>query len=220
MEPINQKSCCQWILQVHKNILLFLETFHHPFECSFFFPLLPLTKHCDNFLPHTFSWKHWSLAPIVYVCVWGGRILGMYVCIFLFLTRCLFLSPVLFSVFNLWPEEKQSTQTIKKLFWKGCLKCHRTQGLMSNLSKPGINAAAKTFGTAGALKKAVAPGCYPSGSLGVDMSPGNSSEVPHYVSCALQVRVGDRDPLSCSGTEVSGNEFWSLSACLWTGMLI
>lgn len=156
MEPINQKSHCQWILQVHKNILLFLETFHHPFECSFFFPLPPLTKHCDNLFPHAFSCKHWSLALIVYVCG-GGRILGMYVCIFLFLTQCLFLSPVLFSVFNLWPEEKQRTQTIKKLFWKGFLKWHRTQGLMSNLSKPGINATAKTFGTAAALNKAVAP---------------------------------------------------------------
>lgn len=110
----------------------------------------------------------------------------MCICIYLFLTQCLFLSLVWFSVFNLWPEENQSTQTVKE----GCLKWHRTQGLMSHLSKPGINATAEMFGSAETLKKAVAPDCYLSGSLGVDMSPGNSSEVPHYVSCALQVREG------------------------------
>lgn len=65
---------------------------------------------------------------------------------------------------------------------------------MSNLSKPGMNATAEMFGTAEALQKAVAPDCYPSGSLGVDMSPGNSSEVPHYVSRALQVRAGTHYP--------------------------
>lgn len=151
-------------------------------------------------IPFFFPFHHWQSTVVIcslmpfpenidlwpWLCM--GRVLGM--CLIYFLTLCLFLSPVLFSVFNLWPEEKQSTQTIKNLFWKGCLKWHRTQGLMINLSKPGINATTEVFGTAEALKKAVAPDCYPSGSLGVDMSPGHSSEVPHYVSCALQVRVG------------------------------
>lgn len=61
---------------------------------------------------------------------------------------------------------------------------------MSNLSKPGVNATAETFGAAETLKKAVAPGCYPTALLGEERSPGNSSEVPHYASFALQVRVG------------------------------
>lgn len=61
---------------------------------------------------------------------------------------------------------------------------------MSNLSKPGVNATAETFGAAEMLRKAVAPGCYPTASLGEERSPGNSSEVPHYASFALQARVG------------------------------
>lgn len=105
-----------------------------------------------------------DLWPWLCMCVCG--ILGMCICIYLFLAWCLFLSPVLFSVFNLWPEEKQSTQTIKKLFRKGCLKWHRTQGLMSNLSKSGIKATAEMLGTAETLKKAVASDCYPSGISG------------------------------------------------------
>lgn len=28
-----------------------------------------LCYHCDNLFPHAFSWKHWSLALTVYVCV-------------------------------------------------------------------------------------------------------------------------------------------------------
>lgn len=53
---------------------------------------------------------------------------------------------------------------------------------MSNLSKPGINATAETFGTAETLEKAVARDCYPFASPGVDMSPGNSSEVSLIMS--------------------------------------
>lgn len=53
---------------------------------------------------------------------------------------------------------------------------------MSNLSKPGINATTETFGTAETPKKAVARDCYPFASPGVDMSPGNSSEVSLIMS--------------------------------------
>lgn len=60
---------------------------------------------------------------------------------------------------------------------------------MNNLSKPGVNATTETFGTAETVRKAVAPDCYPTASLGKEMSPGDSSEVPHYTSFALQVRV-------------------------------
>lgn len=61
---------------------------------------------------------------------------------------------------------------------------------MSNLSKPGVNATSETFGAAEMLRKAVAPGCYPTASMGEEVSPGNSSEVPHCASFSLQVRVG------------------------------
>lgn len=71
MKPINQKSHCQWILQVHKNILLFLETFHHPFKCSFFFPLPPVTKHCDEFIPSCLFLKTLISGPDR-VCMGGG----------------------------------------------------------------------------------------------------------------------------------------------------
>lgn len=52
------------------------------------------------------------------------------------------------------------------LFWKGGLKWHRTQGLMSNPSKSGINATAEMLGTAERLKKAAASDRYPSGISG------------------------------------------------------
>lgn len=85
---------------------------------------------------------------------------------------------------------------------------------MSHLSKPGIKyATAEMFGTAETLKKAVAPDCDPSGSLGVDMSPGNSSEVPHYVSCTLQVRVGT-EPYYPAAAQRSVEMSSGVSACL------
>lgn len=42
---------------------------------------------------------------------------------------------------------------------------------MSNLSKPGVNATAEACGAAEVLRKAVAPGCYPTVSLGEETSP-------------------------------------------------
>jgi len=80
MKPINQKSHCQWILQVHKNILLFLETFHHPFKCSFFFPLPPVTKHCDEFIPSCLFLKTLISGP----GRGGGWVVGVCICIYLF----------------------------------------------------------------------------------------------------------------------------------------
>lgn len=83
---------------------------------------------------------------------------------------------------------------------------------MSNLSKPGVNAAAEACGAAEALRKAGAPGCYPTASLGEETSPEPPPCSPSLCWLCLVSEVGDRGTPSHNGVEVCGNEVWSLSA--------
>lgn len=108
-------------------------------------------------------------------------------CICLFLSR---LAPAAVRCSSLVAWGKTEHASYEKVFLKGCLKWHRTQGLMSNLSKPGVNAAAEACGAAEALRKAGAPGCYPTASLGEETSPDPPPAALHYAGFALWVRLG------------------------------
>lgn len=97
---------------------------------------------------------------------------------------------------------KDRHTSCKKVFLRGYLKGHRTQGLMSSLSKPGVNATTETFSRAETLGKAVAPACYPFASLGDEMSPGNSSDCASLCLFCFASKGEDGDRLFHSGVEV------------------
>lgn len=102
---LTRKVIANGILQVHKNILLLLETFHCPFKVPFSF----LCHQCDGFIPSCLLLKSLISGPD-HGCGCGGAV-G--VCIYICLLPSLF-APAMFSAFNSWPEEKQSTQAIKR----------------------------------------------------------------------------------------------------------
>lgn len=137
-------------------------------------------------------------------------------CICLFLSR---LAPAAVRCSSLVAWGKTEHASYEKVFLKGCLKWHRTQGLMSNLSKPGVNAAAEACGAAEALRKVRAPGCHPTASLGEETSPEPPCS-PSLCCLCLVSEGGDRGTPSHNGAEVCGNEVWSLSAFVWAVLLL
>lgn len=192
------------------KILLFLETFHHPFKCSFSFHLPPVTMHCDKFSPACLFLKTLISGPDhVCVCMWG--VAGMCIPIYLFLSH---FAPGVVQCIWLMAWGKTEHTSYKNVFLKCYLKWHRTQGLTSNFSKPGVNATAETCCSRD-VEEGGSTWLLPTETLGEEMSPGNSSEVPHYSSFTLQVRVG-----TGALCPAAARRSVLMRSALWTALLI